>query len=151
MRVKGLLGLGVVVLLVPALAAEEKDKEPARLDPAKLVGTWTYVSGVVNGKKVEADHLEKGIVEITKDTITLKSPEGSFVIAYSVDAKKSPARIAMKITKGPQGEGAKADGIVELKGDELKMCYPSMGGEAPKEFKSAEGSKLHLFTLKRKK
>ena len=133
---KCLLGLGVVAFLVPALAAEEKDKVAARLDPAKLVGTWTYISGVVSGKKVPADHLEKGIVEITRDTITLKSPDGNFVIAYSVDAKKSPARIAMKITKGPQGEGAKAEGIVALKGDELKLCYPAMGGEAPKEFKA---------------
>jgi len=151
MRTKSLLGLGVVLLVLPALAAGEKDEKPVGLDPAKLVGTWTYVSGVTGGQKVPADHLEKGIVEITKDTITLKSPEGSFVIAYTVDAKQKPARIAMKITKGPQGEGAKADGIIALKGDELKLCYPAMGGEAPKEFKSAEDSKLHLFTLKRKK
>jgi uncharacterized protein (TIGR03067 family) len=149
MRAKCLGVMGVLLLLLAPLRAEEK--EAAKLDPAKLVGTWTYVSGEADGKKAPQDHFKNGSVEITKDTITLKSPEGNFVIAYSVDAKKTPARISMKITKGPQGEGAKAEGIIALKGDELKLCYPAMGGEAPKEFRTKEGSKLHLFTLKRKK
>jgi uncharacterized protein (TIGR03067 family) len=149
MRAKCLLVAGVVALVLAPLGAEEK--EAAKLDPAKLVGTWTYVSGETDGKKVSPDRFKKGSVEITKDTITLKSPEGDFTISYSVDASKTPARISMKITKGPQGEGAKADGIIALKGDELKLCYPAMGGEAPKEFRTKEGSKLHLFTLKRKK
>lgn len=149
MSAKGLLVLGAVVLLLAPLRAEEK--EAARLDPAKLVGTWTYVSGENDGKKVEQDQLKKGTVVITKDNITLKSPDGDFVIAYTLDAKKTPARISMKITKGPQGEGAKAEGIIGLKGDELKLCYPPMGGATPKEFSAKEGSKLHLFILKRKK
>jgi uncharacterized protein (TIGR03067 family) len=70
---------------------------------------------------------------------------------YTLDTKKSPCRISIEIVKGPQGEGAKTEGIIAVKGDELKLCYPAMGGEAPKEFVSKEDSKLHLFVLKRKK
>ena len=149
MRTKCLLALGAAVLAVaaPNAAAEEK----ARLDPAKLVGTWNYVSGEEDGKKADLERLKKGTVEITKDTITLKSDEATFVIKYSLDTDKSPCRISMEITKGPQGEGSKAQGIIALKGDELKLCYPAMGGEAPKEFSAKEGSRLHLFVLKRKK
>ena len=51
MRVTGLLGLMALGLLVSAAAAEDKEK----LDPAKLVGTWTYVSGEKDGKKIPAD------------------------------------------------------------------------------------------------
>lgn len=147
MRVTGLLGILTVVLLTTRGAAEETGK----LDPAKLVGTWVYVSGVKDGKQVPAEQLSKGSVEITKDTITLKSPDSEFVIKYTLDASKSPSRIAMEITKGPQGEGAKADGIIALKDDQLKICYPAMGGDAPKDFTSKEGSGLHLFVLKPKK
>ena len=150
MRAKCLLVLGVAVLVLSPLDARQKDRDEGKLDPAKLVGTWTYVSGERDGNKVPEDNLKKGTVVITKDTITLKGEE-VYVIKYSLDTKKSPCRISMEITKGPQGEGAKAEGIIALKGDELKLCYPPMGGDVPKEFSAKKDSKLHLFVLKRKK
>jgi uncharacterized protein (TIGR03067 family) len=151
MRTKYLLALSAAILLLAPLNAEEKGKEEAKLDPAKLVGTWTFVSGEKEGTKVPEDNLKKITVEIAKDTITLKSDDGKFVMKYSVDTKKSPARISIEIIEGPQGKGSKAEGIIALKGDELKLCYPSMGGEAPKDFTTKKDSKLHLFVLKQKK
>ena len=141
--------MGVAVLVLSPLTAADKDE--GKLDPAKLVGTWSYVSGEEDGKKKTADDLKGGTVEITKETIMLKDANATYVIKYTLDTKKSPVRISMEITKGPQGEGSKAEGIIELKDDELKICYPPMGGEAPKEFSAKEGSKLHLFVLKKKK
>jgi uncharacterized protein (TIGR03067 family) len=147
MRVTGLLGLiGLVLLLAPA-----RGDEKAKLDPAKLLGTWTYVRGEKDGQKVSPDELKKGTVEITKDTITLKSNEGKFVIKYKLDADKTPCKIQMEITEGPQGQGSKSEGIIALDGDQLKLCYAPMGGDAPKEFTAKEGSKHNLFVLKRKK
>jgi uncharacterized protein (TIGR03067 family) len=149
MRRNCLLALGVAVVVLSPLTAADKDE--AKLDPAKLVGIWSYVSGEEDGKKKTADDLKGGTVEITKETISLKSDEATYVIKYTLDTKKSPVRISMEITKGPQGEGQKAEGIIELKDDQLKICYAPMGGEAPKEFSAKEGSKLHLFVLKKKK
>jgi uncharacterized protein (TIGR03067 family) len=146
MRVSGLVGLVALVAVVVSLRAGEA----AKLDPAKLAGTYTYVSGEEDGNKLTKDHL-KGTVEITKETITLKSEEAKFVIKYKLDSAKKPCRIAMQITEGPAGQGSKADGIIELKGDRLRLCYPAAGGAAPKEFAAPEGSKLHFFVLKRKK
>jgi uncharacterized protein (TIGR03067 family) len=151
MRMKSLFALGAAALVVSALVAADKDKDDAKLDPAKLVGTWTYVSGEVDGKKKTADDYKGATVEITKDMITLKNPDGSYEIKYTVDTKKSPAQVSMEITKGPQGVGAKSVGIIEMKGAELKLCYPPMGGEVPKDFSAKEGSKLHSFVLKMKK
>jgi uncharacterized protein (TIGR03067 family) len=152
MRGKCLLSAAVVVtLLVSAGADEKKDKEKDTLDPAKLVGTYTYVSGVRDGDKVAEDNLKKGTVEITKETITLKGDQGSFVIKYKLDAKKTPATLEMEITEGPQGVGAKSGGIIALKGEELKLCYAAMGGEAPKEFAAKKDSGHHYFVLKKKK
>jgi uncharacterized protein (TIGR03067 family) len=151
MYLKCLLALGAAVLVLAPLSADDKkDKDDAKLDPVKILGTWSYVSGVRDGQKVPEDNLKKGTVEITKDTITLKGDD-TYVMKYTLDTKKSPCQISIEIAKGPQGEGAKAEGIIELKGNELKLCYAPMGGEAPKEFASKEGSKLHLFVLKPKK
>jgi uncharacterized protein (TIGR03067 family) len=150
MRGKTLLAAAVIVaFLAPAGADDKNDK--GKLEPAKLVGTYTYVSGERDGKKVDADNLKKGTVEITKDTITLKSDQGDFVIKYKLDAKKSPATLEMEITEGPAGVGTKTGGIIALKDDELKLCYAAMGGDAPKEFATKEGSGLHYFVLKKKK
>jgi uncharacterized protein (TIGR03067 family) len=70
---------------------------------------------------------------------------------YALDAKKTPIGIELTMTESPFGAGATANGIIELKGDELKFCYNAMMGDAPKEFKTKEGSNLHLFGLKRAK
>jgi uncharacterized protein (TIGR03067 family) len=147
MREIGLFGLLVLaVLFVPAAAGEK-----TKLDPAKLVGTWTFVSGEKEGKKISTDNLKKGVIDLTKDVLTMKFGDEKFVIKYSVDATKSPARIKMEITEGPQGQGSKAEGIIALKGDQLQLCYPAMGGATPDTFMTKEGSGLHLFTLERKK
>jgi uncharacterized protein (TIGR03067 family) len=151
MRTSCLLALGVAVLALSPLSADEKAKDDGKVDPAKLVGTWSYVSGVRDGKNVPEENLKKGTVEITKETISLKNEDGTYVIKYTLDMKKTPCAISMEITKGPQGEGAKSEGIIALKGDELKLCYAPMGGDAPKEFASKEGSMFHLFVLKPKK
>jgi uncharacterized protein (TIGR03067 family) len=148
MRVTGLFGLLALGLLLGPAAAEDKAK---KLDPAKLIGTWTYVSGEKDGKKASADDLKNGTVTIAKDTITLTSPDGKFVMKYKLDPAKTPCRIEMEITEGPQGVGAKTEGIIALDGEQLKLCYPPMGGEVPKDFASKEGSGLHLFVLKHKK
>jgi uncharacterized protein (TIGR03067 family) len=147
MRVTGLFCLMALALLLAPVAAGEKTK----LDPAKLVGTWSYVSGEKDGKKIPADDLAKGVVEITKETITLKSPDGDFVIKYQIDPSKTPTSIKMEITKGPQGEGSKAEGIIALKGGQLTLCYPAMGGATPTTFSTKDGNGLHLFVLKQKK
>jgi uncharacterized protein (TIGR03067 family) len=148
MRVTGLFGLLALGLLLAPAAAEDKAK---KLDPAKVVGTWSYASGEKDGKKVSADDLKSGTVTITKETITLMSPDGKFVIKYKLDPAKTPCQIDMEITEGPQGVGAKSVGIIALDGEQLKLCYPAMGGDTPKDFAAKEGSGLHLFVLKRKK
>src|SRR5258708_4446624 len=123
MRGKSLLSLAVVLtLLVAAGADDTKDKEKDKLDPAKLIGTYTLVSGERDGNKVSDDNLKKTTVIITKETITLKGDDGSFVLKYKLDAKKTPATLEMEITEGPQGVGAKSGGIIALKGEELKLC-----------------------------
>lgn len=144
------LSLCVCAVLVAAgypLVAGEK----GAFDPAKLEGKWNYVSGEKSGAKVDADTLKKQHISIAKGVWTLKGDEATFVMKTKIDAKKSPAGIQIEITESPFGAGMKANGIIELKGDDLKLCYNADGGDAPKAFATKDGDKNHYFVLKRAK
>ena len=147
--ISGMLVLAALATAVASTAGGEKDKKGS-LDPNRLTGTWIYVAGEKDGQKIPADNLKNGYVEITKDTLRLKSDAAEFVLKYALDLAKTPTRIQMEIVKGPQGEGAKAVGIIALKGGELLLCYPAMGGATPTTFATKAGSGLHFFVLKRK-
>jgi uncharacterized protein (TIGR03067 family) len=141
--------LCVGFLAAGSLVAADKEGE-AKLDPAKLVGTYTYAMGVKDGEKLGADHFKGQKVIITKDTFTLEGDQ-KFVMKYEIDTKKKPATIKFTMTESPFGAGAMAEGVIEMNGDELQLCYAPMGGEAPKTFESKAGSKFHCFLLKKNK
>jgi uncharacterized protein (TIGR03067 family) len=146
------LWLGACALLIAACPLVAGDKgQDDKFDPAKLDGSWKFVSAIKNGEKIAEDSLKKQTMTMTKDTLTLKSPDATFVMKYTLDTKAKPVGVQFTITEGPVGVGSKADGIIELKGDDLKICYAPEGGDAPKTFEAKEGSKFHLFVLKRSK
>ena len=146
-----LIAVGIGLLVVPLLLADEAKKD-AKFDESKLLGDWTYVSGKKMGEDVEKDHLQ-GKVTFAKDTITLPGgPDQKFVMAYKIDAKSSPAKIDLEIKDGPVKEG-KAQGIISLDGDELKLCYIPNFGDAkrPSKFESTKDNGAFLFVLKKAK
>ncbi len=124
-------------------AADKSDK----FDADKIVGSWTYLSAEKNGQKSDQDSLKEGKVTIAKDKISLDGSAGTFVLKYKLDTTKKPVTIDMEMTEGA-GQGSTAKGIIEVKGDELKLCYSS-SGEAPKKFEAKEGSDHRLVILKR--
>jgi uncharacterized protein (TIGR03067 family) len=140
-----------VVALFAVAAVGGEEKKPA-LDPAKLAGDWSYVSGVRGGEKVAKEHLASKVV-FTKDTVIVPgpSPDEKFVMSYKIDTKASPATIDMEIKEGP-AKGGKAEGIIALEGGELKLCYvPQLGETKPKrptKFESTKENMAFYFVLK---
>lgn len=139
-------GACALLLVVGPLRAEDKD---TKFDAAKLVGEWTYVSGIKNGAKVEGDNLKNKVI-FTKDTLTLTGDQ-KFVMKYELEKDKKPVGIKLEMTESPFGAGAKAVGIIWVDGDDLKMCYDPEGKKAPEKFEAPADSKVHLFILKRAK
>lgn len=137
------LALGCAALWLSPVSADD-----AKFDPKNLEGTWTFVSGMKAGTKSSDDELKKMTVTVKGDEMRMKSDQGEFVFKLTFDAKANPVAVDMEITDGPIGKGEKNKGIVELKGDEFKICYPGMGGDRPAKF---DGEKNHLFVLKKKK
>jgi uncharacterized protein (TIGR03067 family) len=142
-RVAGLVLAAFIV--VPGVTAD--DKKPAKFDAAKMVGSYTFVSGVRDGKKVEDKNLKAVTLTVEKKEMVLKTPDGDFKFGYTVDASKSPVAIDLEILDGPIGKGAKAKGIVALDGDTLKLAYHPMEGERPKDFDGKGGN--HSVTVKK--
>lgn len=137
-----------IAMVAPAFA--EDDKKLIAFDATKLVGDWTISAGKKMGKDL-GDDAKKGTYTFGKDMITLKEGDKvSFAFSYTIEAKTTPMSIDMEIKEAPMEglKGSKAKGILELKGDELKLTYDGTGGERPKKF---DDDNAFSFTLKRAK
>ena len=96
--------LGIAQDKKPEKADDKKPEKAEKFDAAKLVGDWKITDGMKAGEKI-ADDAGKGAVTITKDKISLKSMDMSFVFAYKIDDKKdpvalSPVRVCHRDCKG---------------------------------------------------
>lgn len=132
--------------------ATAEDKK-ATLDPAKLTGNWKITSGKKGGNEL-TDMAKQGTFVFSKDDISIKNGDNTlFVISYKLDTKTTPVNIDLEITKGPDdgAKGSKAKGIIELNGDEIKLCYPPFGGERPKKFEGAGDYYYFVLTREKKK
>jgi uncharacterized protein (TIGR03067 family) len=88
-------------------------------------------------------------VSVKDSVMKMKTPDGEFVFKLTFNDKKSPVEVDIEITEGPIGKGSTTKGIVELKDDELKLCYDSSTtGDRPAKF---DGEKAHYFVFKKKK
>jgi len=138
-----------LVIFAGFAVAEEKKK----FDPASIQGKWIFTGGTKLGTKVEEASL-KAEVTITKDTIMIKSPDETHVMAFKLDTTKSPIEINLEGKKGP-AEGATAEGIIEIDGDTLKLAYSTsfagFDGKRPTKFESTKEGKSFYFMLKKAK
>jgi uncharacterized protein (TIGR03067 family) len=134
------------LLVSAALTGRAQDKKDA---PPKIEGKWTLVSGKKNGEDIENDSAKKATYTVTKDRITIEGNGAKFVMGYKFD-DKNPMNIDLEMveTPIPDLKGAKAQGIVELKGEELKLAYSTEKGMRPKDFKGASD---FLFVFKKAK
>lgn len=145
------LGLGLTLALaIPTRAQVLGNKgDPT---PEGLLGTYTIVSGEENGEPVPAERIEGSKIRITPDIIvsTDKNDKEIYVAKFNIETGTKPWQIAMTMSGGPRGDrGEKADGIIMLEGDTVRLAYAAEGGIVPTAFKTKAGAKQNLFILKR--
>jgi uncharacterized protein (TIGR03067 family) len=146
---KAWLWLSVCGLLLAAPMGRAANEDA--FDTSKMIGTWTFLAGEKNGEKADAEQLKQWSVIITKETLTLKSAEATFVMKYELDPKQNPATVTWTITESPFGAGATAKGIIGWDGDKLKVCYAQAGETPPKKFEAPKDSNCRLVVLKKAK
>jgi uncharacterized protein (TIGR03067 family) len=138
------IGLGLAVATVCRSADAAKDLE-------KLQGTWVAEEIFHNGKdysKYRFRLVVKGEQMTLEGNDEVKKDYAK--IAFKLDPATTPPCLDLKVSVGDQ-EGAKMEGIYELKGDTLKLCVNVFGQDRPNQFKSEEGSSVALVVLKREK
>jgi uncharacterized protein (TIGR03067 family) len=137
------LGLGLVGFF--GLGAVGQEKKP---DAPKLEGKYTLVAGKINGKAIDED-AKKAEYTFTADQVTVKGKDIMFVMGYKIDPRTDPMNVDMAIADGTEGsKGTKAQGIIEVKGDTVKLAYSTEKEKRPKDFK---GEKDFYFELKKAK
>jgi len=144
MKTTAAIALGFGLCVSMGLAARAQEKKGAA---PKLEGKYTLTAGTIKGNKID-DAAKKGSYAFTADRITIEGMGIKFVMSYKLDAKTTPPNIDMEILEGPEGtKGTKAQGIVEKKGDVVKLAYSTDKDKRPKDF---DGKDSFSFELKKK-
>lgn len=137
--------LALASLIRPTGYAQDKD---GKTDPAGLSGRYQLVTGKKNGMPI-SDEVKQGQYTITAEAITIEGGDVKFVIGYTLDTRAHPTQIDLKILEGPEGtKGGLAYGIVELKGETLRLAYSLDKDKRPKTFDGQEGFYFELKKVK---
>lgn len=117
----------------------------------ELQGEWLLTSVDIQGKTLPAPAEKGGSIVFAKEgKLTLKDPgKPDKTGSYKVDAATSPMQLDLIVAKKGK-ESETMQGIYELDGDNLKMCFSADGakGKRPREFK---GEKVLIMHFKRQK
>lgn len=117
-------------------------------DTIDLTGKYAVVAGKKNGADID-EKAKKATYTATKDTFTIAGGDQKFVISYKLKPGTTPVEIDMSIADGPEGtKGAAAVGIVEVKGDTLKLAYTLDKEKRPKNFDGKDGYYIELKKAK---
>jgi uncharacterized protein (TIGR03067 family) len=145
--------LAIALILAAALtarAAEESSDHKPQDDQKALQGDWVPTKAELAGKPMPDDVLKTISLKLTKNDYEVLVAGHPDKGTWSIDPDAKPKAMTVKGVKGPNA-GKTFPCIYELDGDTLRICYDLSEKARPKEFKTAEGTKLYLVTYKRKK
>jgi uncharacterized protein (TIGR03067 family) len=166
----------LLVATASLLLAADTPKQPKeKKDEDKLVGTWigqsfTYLAprmprgGPPGFGKEQREEITKATWVIAKDKIKIKFnkvltaeekvasiKEETRELAIKVNWTKNPPTIDLTPCSFPYMEvlTGTSEGILELDGDTLKICYGVPGDERPAGFAAEVNTFYFVFVLKR--
>jgi uncharacterized protein (TIGR03067 family) len=122
--------------------------------PATLMGEWKVTSAVRDGKALDAHNFDgmrwgigKDSLEVTPGRATPAGLAGRPALkgAFVVDDTKSPAHFGWMVGDGDRK--STINGIYELKGDVLRVCFARRGEPRPDGFETkGKNSVVYEFT-----
>ncbi len=128
--------------------AGDDAKDAGKMLVKELQGEWKIVSGQKNGEDVPDKTKEAITIVFEGDKMFARHPSGETkdVMTFTIDPKAKPVAIDLVQKR----ESKKFEGILELKGDVLKLCiHQGAVASRPTEFASAAGSEKVNVELKR--
>jgi uncharacterized protein (TIGR03067 family) len=146
------LGVGLLFVAVPLLAAGDARDEAIKKDRKKYEGTWQVVSLEVDGKQTPEEDARK-ITVVNEADGKWAIEVGGKVVARGtseIDPTKKPKAVDLTVTEG-ENSGRTTLGIYEFKDDSRTVCLAQPGKGRPTEFAAPAGSGHILAVLKRVK
>jgi uncharacterized protein (TIGR03067 family) len=143
--------LVVCALTAAGLLSARADDAAAQKDLKALQGTWKVVAAEQDGDPL--DRIVGGTMTVKDNNFAIKTAGGTELKGDLIlDPAKSPRHVNLAHQDGPLKDKT-WQGIYELKGDALKICYAEADSEKerPTEFKTLKGSRLLFVELKREK
>jgi uncharacterized protein (TIGR03067 family) len=149
-----LLSVGGLVVAADNNRADMAKDELIRQDYELLTGTFTLVSGVVDGKPVPEEVRKKTILVTDHDKFTVSTGDEAGTSSrgtFTIDPTKTPKTADSLQDDGPD-KGKTVLGIYEIIDDNHKRaCWAPVGQPRPTEFTSEPGSGRILQIWDRKR
>jgi uncharacterized protein (TIGR03067 family) len=141
--------LGVLLIAVALGAARAGGDADKELE--KLAGTWAATAAEDYGEKIPEEQAKTLRLVLSGNEFTASDGETAVMSGtFTVDPGKKPKTIDLKSTSG-RHKGKTLEGVYELDGDALKICFVEPGGKRPKEVASTLDNAAFLMSCKRQK
>ncbi|MFO0888469.1 MAG: TIGR03067 domain-containing protein [Isosphaeraceae bacterium] len=139
--------VGLATGMLALQAVQSTSKSGTELSPSDLAGGYTIVAGEKFGVKEPEERIKGSTVRFTEDrvVVTDKDKNEVYGASYKLEAGAKACRIVMT-SKLADNEGQVAHGLIEKKGDTIRLIYALPGGEEPTEFRTKD--KQLMFELK---
>ena len=125
-----------------------KIDETSQKDLTSLQGIWRTVAVETDGTSVASWLFQDARLEIAGDHFALHNPlpdaEQRIEGVLTLDATRFPKHLKLTLERGQVIEE-----IYVLEENCLKVCYPTVGGKRPFEFKTAPQSGVTLVVYER--
>ena len=133
----------LVASVIPLLMAQS-DGVPG------FEGQWKPAKAIRAGQEIDTEHLAKITVSISGKSIAISEPGKTEKASFSDAKAGNPGTIDLVTER--DGKSVVLEGIFELKGDELALCFSKLSekGTRPKSFEATSDS-VTLLRLKRVK
>ncbi len=144
--------LWLILALGVPLAADAKE-EAAMKELQKMEGTWLVTLLELNGEKATEEQNQRPQIKllVKGDKYTVYHGEERVVEGtLKLDPTKKPKTMDIIADDGPN-KGLAMQGIYELEGDTMKVCFAQLRQERPSEFRTKAGTNQMLFGYKRVK
>ncbi|MFO0908724.1 MAG: TIGR03067 domain-containing protein [Isosphaeraceae bacterium] len=141
------VGLGLAALVATAARADDDDSK--KKGPASLVGVYYIESGERDGNPEPPERVQGSMVRFSEDrvVVTDKQSKELYGAEYRLNTAKEPWEITMTSKLADQ-EGRVARGLIEKKGDQIRLVYSLPGGAPPTDFQTSD--KQLMFVMKKK-
>jgi uncharacterized protein (TIGR03067 family) len=135
-----------------ALIADAPKDDAVKKDLEALQGSWKAVVLESNGQNAPVEMLKEFKVLFKGDRMIINPGRANRTSTFKLDPSKKPKWMDATPQEG-QAKGKSLPAIYELDGDTLKICFDNkhISDKRPTDFKTAPGSGLALFVLKREK